>query len=939
MKLNKLLSCALFLLMGGTLSAQILSVNPVFPQPNDTVTIIYDATQGNSALTGATTVYAHTGVITNLSATPTSWLYVQGNWGTVDPNVVMTPLGNNRHQIKYHLRNFYGVPQSETITRLAFVFRNADGSVVGREFDGSDIFFDLYPPGQLATTFLSPSNESVIVQSLGNAIQVEGASSSNSTLTLFDNGMQIAQASNATTISHNLVTTTGGTHTVELVADDGNNIVRDTFIYVVNPPLNVQNSPAGTHDGINYTSATSVRLQLYAPDKDYVYVLGDFNNWTPDVNYYMNLSADSTTWWIDIPGLTAGQEYAFQYYVDGLLKVADPYSEVVLDPNNDQWIPSVTYPNLHPYPTGKTTGIATLIFPGKAPYNWQTTNFTPPAKEDLVIYEIHMRDWIARHDYQTLLDSLDYLQNLGINALQFMPVTEFEGNDSWGYNPSFHMALDKYYGTPESFKAIVDECHARGIAVIVDAVYNHAFSQSPLCQLYWDAGNFRPAPDNPWLNVSPTHDFNVGYDFNHDSPATQAWMDRTLEYLLEEYKLDGFRFDLSKGFTQNNTLGNVGAWGQYDLSRVNHWKRISDNIWNINSNAYVILEHFSDNSEETDLANYGMMLWGNINHEYNEASMGYSSNLDWISWQQRGWNNPGVVGYMESHDEERLNYKNQQFGNSGPNGYDVTDLNTALARQEMVGALFFTIPGPKMIWQFGELGYDISIDDPCRVCPKPILWNYNSNPQRRRLYKVWAALAKLKTSYSTFSTGNYNLSVGGVAKYITLNDPNMNAIVVGNTDVGDRSVTPTFQHTGWWYEYFTGDSINITANPANFTFTAGEYRLYTDVKLPAPDLSVITDREEGFTANLKNLETWPNPSNDLSHIRYELQKTGEAELALFDLNGQKLGVLVRGFQAKGQHLLTFDGKLKNGQRVGSGVYFLQLTGKDQQETLKIIRLQ
>ncbi|MCB0535881.1 MAG: hypothetical protein KDD14_27005, partial [Saprospiraceae bacterium] len=163
---------------------------------------------------------------------------------------------------------------------------------------------------------------------------------------------------------------------------------------------------------------------------------------------------------------------------------------------------------------------------GSPDFNWQIEDFQAPPREELVVYELLLRDFLARHDYQTLKDTLDYLQRLGINAIELMPVSEFEGNISWGYNPSFHMALDKYYGTPEAFKSLIDECHRRGIAVILDVVYNHAFSQSPLARLDWDAAAFRPSPTNPWLNVEATHPFNVGYDFNHESPDTRRYIDR-----------------------------------------------------------------------------------------------------------------------------------------------------------------------------------------------------------------------------------------------------------------------------------------------------------------------------------------------------------------------------------------------------------------------------
>ena len=101
------------------------------------------------------------------------------------------------------------------------------------------------------------------------------------------------------------------------------------------------------------------------------------------------------------------------------------------------------------------------------------------------------------------------------------------------------------------------------------------------------------------------------------------------------------------------------------------------------------------------------MLWGNSNYNYNEATMGYhdsgKSNFSWMSYQERGWDAPHVMGYMESHDEERLMAKNLAYGNSN-GSYDITDINVALKRIQLAAAFFFTIPGPKIIWQFGQIG-------------------------------------------------------------------------------------------------------------------------------------------------------------------------------------------------------------------------------------------
>jgi len=200
------------------------------------------------------------------------------------------------------------------------------------------------------------------------------------------------------------------------------------------------------------------------------------------------------------------------------------------------------------------------------------------------------------------------------------------------------------------------------------------FSQSPLAQLFWDAQNFRPASDNPWLNVTAKHPFNVGYDVNHENPLSKKWVKRVTQHWIEEYNVDGFRFDLSKGFTQFDSGNNSDLMSQYDASRVAILKDYADFIWSIDPDNYVILEHFGGNTEERELSDYGMMLWGNGQFQFAEAAMGYSSDLDWLSYQQRGWDDPHVVGYAESHDEERMMYKLKQFGNEGP-GHDTRSSN------------------------------------------------------------------------------------------------------------------------------------------------------------------------------------------------------------------------------------------------------------------------
>ncbi len=864
-------------------TSQVLTVNPAFPTVNDVVTITYDATQGNAALINQNQVYCHTGLITSTSTSPSNWQYVQGTWGTADPDVVMTNIGNNKHQITIDIDQFYGIPGSVTVLKLAFVFRTANGSIVGRDSDGSDIFYDLVQPNSgLEAQLFNPTSNSTILN-IGETLSVNGQASQACTLSLYEDGQLLTTTSASTILNYNLTATTQGTHLIKLVADNGTEIVEDSVYYTVNPSIVLIDPPLGTKNGINYLNDSTVTLRLYAPQKEHVYVIGDFNQWVPSASYYMNLSLDSTTWWITINGLTPGQRYGYQYLIDGNLKLADPLSPLILDKNNDASIGAVTYPNPHPYPNELTTGFVTVMHPGASTYSWQNTNFIAPANKDLLIYELLVRDFVQKRNYQTLIDTLDYLDKLGINAIELMPPGEFENNESWGYNPSFHMALDKYYGTPEKFKEFIDSCHGRGIAVIVDMVFNHAFGQSPMVNMYWDAVNNRPAANNPWFNsICPHEPYCWGYDFDHTRQATKDFMDQVNSYWLEEYNIDGFRFDYTKGF--------INSPNGFSTERINILKRMADTIWTIKPNAYVILEHWCDNAEEKQLAEYGMMLWGNLTHAYNDGTMGFTStsNISNGIYTARTWTVPHLVTYMESHDEERLMYKNITFGSSANPNHNTKDEYTALGRMQTAAVIFFSQPGPKMIWQFGEVGYDISIDFPCRVCNKPILWNYFSEARRKQLYDVYAAMMHLRNTYSTFTTLNFNYMLSGAVKRMKLNDSAMNAVVLSNFSVNNQDATPSFHHTGTWYEYFTGDSIIVSDVNAVLNMTPGEYRVYTDVRLQQPEITDAPVSLDELVIDEESMLVYPNPSKDEVSVRFTSHSTSAVKLVLVDSQGKTI---------------------------------------------------
>jgi len=618
--------------------------------------------------------------------------------------------------------------------------------------------------------------------------------------------------------------------------------------------------PAGMKDGINIDpiDATKATLVLYAPLKEVVHLIGDFNNWQVDNNYLLNKDSALDRFWIELTGLTPQTNHMYQYLIDGTIRIADPYSTTILAESNDQYINSTTYPNLPSYPNGKTNHAVTLLRTGDTPYNWQITNFQQPEKANLVIYELLIRDFDALHSFDAVKSRLDYLQNLGINAIELMPVSEFDGNESWGYNPSFHMALDKYYGNPTSFKQFIDECHNRGIAVILDVVYNHATGQNPFYRMWnTDNGGYggQASADSPFFNQVATHTYSVFNDFNHSKQATKDYVKRTTQYWIDEYKIDGFRWDLTKGFTQNCTSTDEACTGSYQQDRVDVLKTYADYQWAVDPNFYMIFEHLGTVAEETEWSNYGIMLWKNMNSNYNQNTMGFAtdSDISGISYKSRSWDSPNLIGYMESHDEERLMYKNLQFGNSNAT-YNVRNLNTALSRQELAGMFFFTIPGPKMIWQFGELGYDFSINtcsdgtisNDCRLSNKLIHWDYIDNANRKQVYNTWATMIAFKKKYpDVFNTTDFTLNVATLTKSILLKNTSFDVAIVGNFDITSKTVTATFSKTGIWYEYFTGEEKNITNTSTAITLNPGEYKMYSTVKLLDPRGGTVSDDSDG----------------------------------------------------------------------------------------------
>lgn len=911
------------------------------------VTVNFDkAGTPMAAYTG--TIYAHIG----LTVDGEDWQFVKGDWNNNTNQPALTFVSGTTYKLDLtpDLYTYFGVPTTSTITKICVVFRAATGSP-----QSSDIFLNV---GTFQVSLDTPVQNSVTLLSSGGSLNITASNTGgNASYSLKANG-SVINTNAATTnfaFNHTNITTN---QNYELTVTQGSNSVVKTFSVIVNPGTVSEALPAGVEDGITYSDVdnTVATLVLDAPGKDYVYVAGSFNNWTPTLTHAMKKDPATGKFWLELTGLTPGEINTYQYWVvdetplagsPKVVKTADPYSTLVLSSYDDPGIPSDTYPNLPPYPQGQEREV-TVLQTGQAAYDWQVTNFVKPKKEDLVIYEALVRDFDADRNYQDLIDKIDYFTTLGINAIELMPVMEFEGNESWGYNTSFHMANDKFYGPSDKLKELIDLCHQNGIAVILDVALNHAFGRNPMVRMWMDDpdgdGFGNPTTENPYFNTVAKHSYNVGNDFNHQQTRTKNYVKRVVRHWIEEYHIDGFRWDLTKGFTQNCTASDETCTNAYQQDRVDVLKEYADYSWSIDPTHYTIFEHLGTDAEEKEWANYkyaegkGVMLWGKMTDPYNQLTMGYpdQSNIARVGHMAHsGFLGKRVVGYAESHDEERLMYKNIMYGAANAS-YNVKDITTALSRMSAQGAVFFMVPGPKMIWHFGELGWDLSIftcnngtvnpsggtDGDCKLDTKPQpQWanEWINNGSRNKIYYDWKRMIQLKKDEAVFE-GNYTLaSTNTLTPKVYISDTNLpstelnSVIVLSNFDITAKNITPDFPTTGTWYNLMDNSEFEVTSTTAAITLQPGEFRIYGNK-------TVILGTDENV---IEQVMLYPNPASDVFTLNIPVAKA-----EIYSLTGQ----LVKTFGSNAA-FGTYD--VSN---LTTGIYLVKATdSENRQSTLKLIR--
>ena len=634
------------------------------------------------------------------------------------------------------------------------------------------------------------------------------------------------------------------------------------------------------------------------------------------------------TWWIELD-LPSG-EYEYEYLLINGNKIADPFSRRLTN--------------------GKTRieigpgGISTAD-----DFIWSSNDYIRPSLDTLIIYELHVDDFSARGNGQgtflDIIDRLDYLKMAGINAIELLPITEFPGTHSWGYDPQLMSAVEGNYGTPEEFMRLVDEAHSRGIAVIIDLVWNHIKSTSPIWEI-------QPDYDlNPYIKLHTDLNPNEAegswgmLDWDHFNTNTIDYINRVNKIWVDEYRVDGFRFDAMYmiGWDMQQQEYGIPAW--------------STELRNHDPTIYQIAEHLPSNPwliENTDLSSgwhdsFHDRLLNDV-HGQSLSTMSIMRQIvglhEYSDWGDPYNSRTQAVKYMVSHDEQSILQEMVTF-----NSYSIEE---ARSRDKFYATILFTSLGIPMLFQGQEFGLQTGWDDDNnngnyddeKLQYRPVDWSLLNTDIGQSHLEHYSKLAKLRKSNPAFYEGTfYDLYRYTSQKVIVYGykdeSPNNNddqVVVVANFSSLERTIENVpFLSSGIWYD---------ALNPTN-VITIGEDNYYEEYYIPAKSAIVFTNRDyqlaipssnESVPDQFQLVECYPNPFNGKLNIRYHINNVSNIYATIYDLSGK----VIKSFESEpkypGQHQLIWDTKNNNGDAVATGLYFISLSSKNRTTNKKVLNL-
>lgn len=541
--------------------------------------------------------------------------------------------------------------------------------------------------------------------------------------------------------------------------------------------------------------ATPIEFTLFAPYNQGTSLIGSFSNWE------------------EIP-MKKGEDGYFRTSIeleDGVYQYKFRVQSKSWFFEPDQWV------NVNdPYATdidNPTQNSVLQIKHGERivdTYVWQHDDKPLPPDHELVIYEMHVGDFsggeddpYARGKYKHVIEKLDYLCDLGINAIELMPLKEYPGDYSWGYNPRYFFATESSYGSTEGLKHLIDECHVRGIRIIIDGIYNHSEAESPLTQIdhdYWYYHSPRD-PDNNW---GPEFNYEH-YDENLDVKPAWKFIGDTVRFWIQEYHIDGIRYDASRQIGNYDFMG----WIVQETKKVAGMKPF-----------YNVAEYIPDTPSITNVDGPMDGCWhDSFYHCVVPHICGDIFDLerlkDVIDCKRQGYMGAtNVVNYIANHDHQRLmvELRNREI-------FD----EEAFKRVKLGVALLMTAIGIPLLWMGEEFGeYKPKTPESAKID-----WTLLGNELNSGLCEYYKGLINLRKNNHALYTENIDFfhenAEAKVLGYTRWNDEGSRVIVVAN--FSDNFLAgyhiPNFTEAGKWHEWTRDYDLEVGEN--GLMFDLGSY--------------------------------------------------------------------------------------------------------------------
>ncbi|OIO57181.1 MAG: hypothetical protein AUJ47_12530 [Candidatus Marinimicrobia bacterium CG1_02_48_14] len=848
---------------------------PLNPGPNDTIRIqIANNVGGNiwwgvNSWTAPIAAYQPTGSI-------------DGDPGLSIETPLNGPDTSGYYSIAVGPFNQPGQPVSE----MNFVFHWSDGTWENNNNQDYKITMNFEPTPADPTVSMTNITEG---QSL-DAMQNVSVSTLNATYSEVRIDGLLRMVSSAADFSFTLNTSdlSYGKHTLYAFSRAGNNrVMFDMKTVWKIPPIEFAALPPMDYVGVHDRLDGTVTFALLAPAKRFVALIGSFNNWDGQANL---LAFDSTRniWWTNLALADGTHEY--MYLLDGTKKVGDPFGNFV------HWTDQFGNPN------SSIDNQKTVLTLGESEFDWTDDNYQRPAMNDLIIYELLMRDFTDSRDIQGVISKLDYLQSLGINAIELMPNYEFPGTSSWGYNPAFFMAPEASYGSVNDFKQLVNEAHARGIAVLMDLVFNHVDGSSPAYQMYgtnYDDSPYIHAEQNEW-----------GFpDLDHGREGTKLLTSRTVSYWIDQFHIDGYRYD--------NTTG-IGWSGLNDFG-ISYFSYAA---WQTDNDVYQVAEHFGADIGSIINATKIRSHWHDAFHDQMKANLRQGSfegssygdmnkTERGINYAADGFNNlEACVNYLESHDEQRVIWEAQTNGMT---------YAQAVQKAKLGAATLFTAAGIPMFYMGAEFGMDTERT----IDYNTLRWNYLDSPAQLGILEFYERLIWLRNHFPALRSNNVDV----VAKsnttktivYHRVQDGTPSVVVALNFNTTNQTLDLQFPGSGTWYEFVDDDTLTIESNwYAGYVLPASSAKIFTTDHLW---LGVADEPVRTKTFMLH--PAFPNPFNPSTKINWTLPNQADVKIGIYDLRGREVWTEHLSAVPSGDYGTIWRGVTNDGKQAATGVYILK----------------